>query len=153
VCPSATVCVTKPARGASAESQADAPVRGMPVADFTKANARNAISRRPHYNNKDPAEGNAGAPSSSLSPLRVRVCVRDTHPSVILAFAFAPLPLLPPSPSPPPPPAKPMYAFSYRAPNKPFLHVDGRRDGYAPGTLPRTGRRPSLPPPPPPPPL
>jgi hypothetical protein len=147
------VCVTKPARGASAESQADAPVRGMPVADFTKANARNAISRRPHYNNKDPAEGNAGAPSSSLSPLRVRVCVRDTHPSVILAFAFAPLPLLPPSPSPPPPPAKPMYAFSYRAPNKPFLHVDGRRDGYAPGTLPRTGRRPSLPPPPPPPPL
>lgn len=32
-------------------------------------------------------------------------------------------------------PAKPMYAFSYLAPNKPFLRVDSRRDGYGLGTL------------------
>lgn len=32
-------------------------------------------------------------------------------------------------------PAKPMYAFSYLAPNKPFLRADSRRDGYGLGTL------------------
>lgn len=85
--------------------------------------------RAGHYNNKDSAEGTTGLFSSPfVAGVRERARVHVGRRNIYTGW---PLHLHTTSGHP----AKPMYAFSYLAPNKPFLRVDSRRDGYGLGTL------------------